>query len=244
MRISRKPGRFWTAQLVGWGLFGAVLTALVAPARGQVPLWDLALAYLCFCGAGMVGSSLLWFTIGRWALPHGVVRIIALAIPAALFAAIVWGVLNDALLFVLFDTPFPEPLSSKTLAGLFMLYVMMIGWLAIALTGHFVARAREAKEQAIASEAASAEARLLALQHQLDPHFLFNAINAIVELIDKTSSVLSTCSRVWRSCCAAAWRPRPPGRSSASSSSSSDTWRFRPCASMRICKSRRASRIR
>jgi signal transduction histidine kinase len=43
---------------------------------------------------------------------------------------------------------------------------------------------RQAKEESLAHRAAAAEARYNALEHQMRPHFLFNALNSLAELIE------------------------------------------------------------
>ncbi|MEW6207812.1 MAG: histidine kinase [Acidobacteriota bacterium] len=43
---------------------------------------------------------------------------------------------------------------------------------------------RQAKEESLAHRAAAAEARYSALEHQMRPHFLFNALNSLAELIE------------------------------------------------------------
>jgi len=48
---------------------------------------------------------------------------------------------------------------------------------------HFYRRSREREERAILAESRLATARLHALQAQLHPHFLFNALNAVATLI-------------------------------------------------------------
>lgn len=50
-------------------------------------------------------------------------------------------------------------------------------------------RARERERQTLAAEASGTQARLQALQMQLNPHFLFNALNAITSLIHTNPKV-------------------------------------------------------
>jgi LytS/YehU family sensor histidine kinase len=60
-----------------------------------------------------------------------------------------------------------------TLAAWGFLYLGIKYWLAL----------QDERERAIRAETAAAEARLGALQHQLNPHFLFNTLNAISTLV-------------------------------------------------------------
>jgi two-component sensor histidine kinase len=78
---------------------------------------------------------------------------------------------------VIFQQRFlPNPLD---LLDLFV-YASLVG---LVQTVHFHGRAREREKRAVALEAQLTKARLDALQAQLHPHFLFNALNAISTLL-------------------------------------------------------------
>jgi LytS/YehU family sensor histidine kinase len=63
--------------------------------------------------------------------------------------------------------------------------VMLLGWSALYFAIRHAGALRDAHARALAAELAAERARLAALRHQLQPHFLFNALNSIRALIDE-----------------------------------------------------------
>ncbi|PTY01450.1 hypothetical protein DB346_11900 [Verrucomicrobia bacterium LW23] len=88
---------------------------------------------------------------------------------------------------------------------LFMMGVRFPVYLAIAGVAHalyFYERAQEREKRSLGLEAGLARARLEALRMQLQPHFLFNSLNAIAELVhtdpDKADEMLVALSDLLR----------------------------------------------
>ena len=86
----------------------------------------------------------------------------------------------------------PQPPPRRHIAGLPFLFLLTRGrgsvafyWMLLAVT-HAVGYHRKSvvqEKQALAAETRLAEARLMALQAQLHPHFLFNTLNAISSMV-------------------------------------------------------------
>ena len=81
-------------------------------------------------------------------------------------------------------SPFPPELPSMIRPMGVMLDLFAYGAIiGLAHSVHFYRRYREREHRALALESTLAKARLKALQTQLQPHFLFNSLNAIVTLV-------------------------------------------------------------
>jgi two-component system LytT family sensor kinase len=69
--------------------------------------------------------------------------------------------------------------------GFFNSLVLALGVVAVGVARAYSLRLRSRREQAIQLTSQLAEARLEALRRQLDPHFLFNTLNAIASLVER-----------------------------------------------------------
>jgi signal transduction histidine kinase len=84
--------------------------------------------------------------------------------------------------------------------GLFLPSLAFGGLILLLFFFHFAYR--QAREEALAMRAAAAEARYQALEHQMRPHFLFNALNSLAELIEsgeeRAAEMTYTLSELYR----------------------------------------------
>ncbi len=78
----------------------------------------------------------------------------------------------------------PVPRNPSVWVGFLNALLLALGVLASGVTRAYSLRLRSRREQAIALTAQLADARLDALRRQLDPHFLFNTLNAITSLVE------------------------------------------------------------
>lgn len=185
-RASNPSG--WPAAL-GFTLVFWLFTFIVfqAPAlkRGHFIPWETA-AYLVIVACGIV------FSAGLYGLARGIAgaatrsRLTVLAI-AALLAAIVHSVLDHEL-FVISARIFAAPNQLPALIDGFLFNILIYIW----MYGLYVAaiellmtnaRMRDQERRLAAAQAAVQAAQLTALRFQINPHFLFNALNAVTALI-------------------------------------------------------------
>lgn len=176
---------FWLLQAAGWGGFGFLmflwglthLTPAVAFANKLI-LVSLGIA-------ATMGMRAVFGRARRDAWPAG--RIVALTLAGTSVIAVVWSelhlVLFDALLAVSSGrswTPAWIDLYPGTvLTNFLVLNAWCLGYFAVHA---WVALDRERTRARVAEKQAH-EARLRALQSQLEPHFLFNALNAVSTLV-------------------------------------------------------------
>ena len=194
--LLRTPPRWlWIAGIWGGiGLFDGTQTVVSMRAMGMHHAWASLFLF-------EVLGWLPWALATPWVMQLGVRRSLvprrhgfaaaaglhglawlALSLVAACWMAVCEHVLNPW-------TPNAEPLSVQTLflarthdqmlASLFIYYCIL-------MAGHALdSRDRLARERATAAELAEqlAQARLDSLRHQIAPHFLFNALNAIAGMV-------------------------------------------------------------
>jgi signal transduction histidine kinase len=157
-------------------------------------------------------GALLWVPItffalwasARWTLERGPRLWPRLAVHVGAAGGIV---LARALVFVAFNDwvgwydrlPSFGRLLLTSLRGNLLLYVLIVGATHAVI---YAARARERERQAERLAAQLTEAKLAALRSQLQPHFLFNALGAIAELmhrdVDAADRMIVRLSRLLR----------------------------------------------
>ena len=163
--------------LLGWTVVAGLDFALnrtAAPSGnlGWAVYEALSLGFLGFA----ISSALSW--IYRRRLPARGARAGAVVLAGAIAGSAAWYLMSHVV-----DDAVGNPYAASSLvAGLFgpgmLIFFIMLAW-----HGGFLAL--RATRRAADAERLAQEARLVALRYQLNPHFLFNALNSAVALIDE-----------------------------------------------------------
>jgi signal transduction histidine kinase len=130
---------------------------------------------------------------------EGLARRIALHIACALGMCVAWATLGQFLRLAIFRPPAASTAMKfwRALEGWIFTTLPFGTGVYFALVGiehalAYMAQARERETQAVRLSAQLAEARLGALRMQLNPHFLFNSLNAITVLVrDRNTAAAS-----------------------------------------------------
>lgn len=187
--IPRKQARralYWASQVIGWGAY-----------MGFLWLWnfitgaattDLIKMLLAGVAIGIGISHLFRQLILR---SHWLERSIGYVLPRLTLASVAMGVLAFLCETILHDLVFTayEPLLSS---GFVMLFGRSLNWvvllfiwsLAYFAYNYFISHRRE-EIRNLRLETANRENQLNNLRAQMNPHFMFNALNGIRALIDE-----------------------------------------------------------
>lgn len=165
----------WTQLAIGWLPMWALFTVLMMSAH-QAPLSDAgpyALRLMAIAaGLGMVVHRLT----ARWPWPHPFrIRFIALHVVGGVVYSLCWfgcNALVESLLRGRIAIPVGPGIGPYLITGIWL--YGMVGAVAYA--------SREA-ERSAQLEALAARSQLAALRSQMHPHFLFNALHTVVQLI-------------------------------------------------------------
>ena len=167
----------WVQILIGWLPVWALLAVMVFTAHGGL-FSVAALVSLRLVIAGAVIGLLVFRLTMRLPWPRPLrVSFVAIHCVAAAAYSVSWFALNSVI---------QSLVRGETVIvigyGLGPYFVLGV-WLYVMIAG--VSYSAQSADRAALAEAAAARAQLAALRSQLNPHFLFNALHTVVQLIPR-----------------------------------------------------------
>jgi signal transduction histidine kinase len=170
------------------GLWGVTFPLFLLPTwleRGEVAAWIVGVLGACVL-VGLAFSPLLYLLV-RWSerlrLPPRALAVVTGAVVVAWLVSqadaymLAWGRAR-------FRPEGPQMNLLAATANNFLIYVWIYGLYTLALVQmRLGAKMRDRERQLAEAQAAAHQAQLAALRFQLNPHFLFNTLNAISTLI-------------------------------------------------------------
>lgn len=189
---SPSPSRVALMSAAGFWAVWLVLVTARAAAMGWPDQAGMLVRRCALVAVGVTLTLLIHLALTRLkrrSLPARATAAFALAVPAtALFA-----ILNTMVFYRWFPVPSvagdlarwdPDAVIVTAIAdGLMTWYFFFAAWAAFYLAVGYVAEVRASEREAAASRADAREARLAMLRLQVEPHFLFNALNALSSLV-------------------------------------------------------------
>ena len=167
----------WLQLLIGWLPVWGLVTAIVAAVHDTSWHTAAVIAFRSIVSAALLGLAVQRLT-ERYPWPRPMrVSFVAIHIGLAAGYALAWLVLNSAVESALhrhLAIAIGPGIGPFMIAGV-LLYLMVAGVSYTAIATDRVARA----------EANAARAQLAALRSQLNPHFLFNVLHTVVQLIPR-----------------------------------------------------------
>lgn len=151
----------------------AVVLTLAGDASGHAALRQLMLLSIYLQAIGMLGAAALCFVRRGLRLAHdGLLFFVCWLLIVLVSFALAWtcwlGDSELALGYVPFDSPWPFVFRTTVITGIVALLLLRYLW---------------ERHQWQEESRAEADGRYLALQARIRPHFLFNALNSLAELI-------------------------------------------------------------
>lgn len=190
MATVARTFRWWhpVAFLGFWSLVGLAFA-------GQLYLTQAKLGTPVTWGFAASRSLADWYVFALLALPAIYLArrfplgdaptrwLVALHLVASLVFSLVWMLLRAGLAALLEQRPFAETLRYALVATL--VFNVLVYWVTIVVAhaAGFYRRYRERERRGLDLEKRLAESRLQALQMQLNPHFLFNALHGVSALM-------------------------------------------------------------
>ena len=188
---------YWTLQLGGWSFYALVHILLLFLEKDQRFLWIKIISILLYSGYCLVATHSYRIAVIR--LRWLDIRIGRL-IPRVLFSTLLLGITNEGIdIGIKYIFGIPQDLE------LYEMIAFIIGamaWYLIWASVYFLYHYIEKINQSLKYEAAAYEIELNQLKSQLNPHFIFNALNSIRALIDedprKSKTAITQLSNILR----------------------------------------------
>jgi LytS/YehU family sensor histidine kinase len=180
---------YWICQIFGWAIYAVLLLSLIYIFGGSGAFTtDVIIVQVIIYVALIVFSHLFRIYIKRnnW-ISFSIGKVAARAAIGALITTVAAQALIHIVLYVL--APLIQPLSiqpfswTSFLGYVFNVFLIMSLWTAIYLGVIYSRKNRKNEIEKLELRAALQEAELAILKNQVNPHFLFNALNNIRSLI-------------------------------------------------------------
>ena len=179
---------FWALHAVGWSAYG------ISQYLGAV-LYGKPVAYTKFIVAAAVSGFVLTIPLRYvcrrlWSLPPP--RMLAIGLLAAYLTALAWRIVMNIVYHTVVD-PSPMVHLGDFIGGTSHAWYLIVCWMGLYFGVHYYEASQVEREAALRASALAQEAQLKMLRYQLNPHFLFNTLNAISTLIlDNRNSVANS----------------------------------------------------
>ena len=175
--------QFWVHQLLGWSSFVGILTFLTVVFNPPRIEYFLPLIF-CYAVSAALAAILTWGLRALYcAVWHRgfIVRFFLTGFGSTI-AALLWQGIQVYLVSMFVDL---ETANERVLFSDFFFFSLplMQLWSGLYFILKYNQLFRIEKEKSLRSEALASEAQLLMLRYQLNPHFLFNTLNAISTLV-------------------------------------------------------------
>jgi two-component system, LytTR family, sensor kinase len=170
---------FWSLHAIGWSAYG------IAQYLGAL-LYGKPVAYarviVVAAASGFVLSASLRYICRRlWTRPPAVMLLGALACAYAI--ALSWRLIINWAYHRFVETDVPTEHWLEYLSGALSATYLLVCWIGLYFGFRYYESMQLQREAALRAAALAQEAQLKMLRYQLNPHFLFNTLNAISTLI-------------------------------------------------------------
>ena len=177
--VASKARAFWSLQIVGWFGYGIVRTFNGLALGFELPAYAKPSIVAMLTGFGL---SMILRVLYRSIRNHSLAVIVTVALAASVFLSLVFSTIETIGHMTLYD-PLYEPLPLEFFGNAAIDLYVLLTWTGLYFVINYYLVLQLEKEKALKATAMAHQAQLKMLRYQLNPHFLFNTLNAISTLV-------------------------------------------------------------
>ena len=187
--FSKQSHQFWTLQIAGWVGYAVVVFIAIIRPQFEDPNFNLSgqiINLLIETLSGFALSYVLWLVIRR-TVHFPLKKTLFISFTSAAVLGLVFNIIKLASYkTVVYNQVWYQQLNMLEFGGWFLFSVATLFiWTAIFFIMLYNTKLQKEHESLLLAQNSAKEAQLQMLRYQLNPHFMFNTLNAISTLIYK-----------------------------------------------------------
>ncbi len=185
MSFEKLTNSFWKLQIIGWFVYFVLMFLTYLTQNTYETLVEVFFIKVQRSFAGFVLTSILWLFYKRIVNRYPIGKTIAIIFIASILFGTVWTA-SETFYFwsTIADYDLAKSLPRKPRVAL-IYAVTILAWSAIYFGVEYWKQLQTEKENAMQAMVLAEKAQLEMLCYQLNPHFLFNALNSISASVDE-----------------------------------------------------------
>ena len=185
MSFEKLTNSFWKLQIIGWFIYFVLMFLTYLTQNTYETLIEIFFIKVQRSFAGFVLTSILWLFYRRIVNRYSIGKTVAIIFSASILFGIIWTA-SETLYFwsTIADYSLAKHLPRKPRVAL-IYAVTIMAWSAIYFGVEYWKQLQTEKENALEARILAEKAQLEMLRYQVNPHFLFNAMNSIRASIDE-----------------------------------------------------------
>ena len=189
MSFEKLTNSFWKLQVIGWLIY-FVLMFLTFITQNTNETWiEVFFIKAQRTLTGFLLTSILWLFYRRIINSYSIGKMVSIAFVASILFGIIWTASETLYFWLTIDGYNLSKLLPRKPRVALIYAVTVMAWSAIYFGVEYWKQLQDERENALQAKVLAEKAQLEMLRYQVNPHFLFNAMNSIRASIDEDKNL-------------------------------------------------------